>query len=428
MTTLACLRSPQLIAVVGGALLTIATIGCQEDAEPPTAAGLEPSTAVAEANALAFRQLSAGDDHTCGTTTGNAAYCWGGGALGAGGGTSFSTSPVPVVGGHAFQLLSAGRFHTCGVTTNGVAFCWGGNGGALGDGTDIDRPRPRQVVGGLTFRQISAGSLHTCGVTTGDAAYCWGHNQAGELGDGTSDQSLVPVPVAGGLAFRQVTGGDQVTCGVTTDDVVYCWGMNMVGQLGVGSDVGPETCFTGDSFDACSRSPVRVRGGQHFSTVSAGSEHACAVTLEDVAFCWGDNVFGELGRGTITGPDLCLGSVPCSTRPRRVVGGLAFASVDGGASHTCGVTTDGTGYCWGANGAGELGTGSKSGPETCLFDLPCSSEPLAVFGGHEFRSVTTGPGSSCGLTPNDVAFCWGGNVGDGTTQNRPRPRRVVGPS
>jgi alpha-tubulin suppressor-like RCC1 family protein len=59
--------------------------------------------------------------------------------------------------------------------------------------------------------------------------------RAGMLGTGTDASSLRPVPVAGGLSFRQVSAGSEHTCGVTTDDRVYCWGSNVWGQLGIGT-------------------------------------------------------------------------------------------------------------------------------------------------------------------------------------------------
>lgn len=63
------------------------------------------------------------------------------------------TSPVLVSGGLTFAEVSAGRArptalmrHTCGVTTNDVAYCWGGNiVGQLGDGTQINRLVPVRV-------------------------------------------------------------------------------------------------------------------------------------------------------------------------------------------------------------------------------------------------------------------------------------------
>ena len=103
---------------------------------------------------------------------------------------------MSVAGGLGFAAVSVGGTHTCGVTTGGAAYCWGDNGyGQLGDGTTTQRPSPVRVAGALTFRAVSAGSSHTCGLTTTRLAYCWGDNFRGALGDGTGVSSSVPVLV-----------------------------------------------------------------------------------------------------------------------------------------------------------------------------------------------------------------------------------------
>jgi alpha-tubulin suppressor-like RCC1 family protein len=145
------------------------------------------------------------------------------------------------------------------------------------------------VLGGLTFAQVSAGEYHSCGVTTAGAAYCWGRGYSGELGDGTTTYARSsPVAVQGGLTFAQVSAGAHYSCGVTTVGAAYCWGDNGGGQLGDGTTTTDRT------------SPVLVRGGLTFAQVSAGSGFTCGVTLDGVAYCWGENIYGQLGNGTTT--------------------------------------------------------------------------------------------------------------------------------
>ena len=45
----------------------------------------------------------------------------------------------------------------------------------------------------------------------------------------------------------------------------------------------------------------------------------------------------------------------CSLVPVAVSGGLVFKQLAGGGAHTCGLTSDGTAYCWGRNASGQLG-------------------------------------------------------------------------
>src|SRR5207253_863820 len=119
-------------------------------------------------------------------------------------------------------------------------------------------------------------------------AYCWGANNSGQLGDGTTTTRLTPVAVAGRLRFGQVSpDGTQHSCGVTTDDRAYCWGRNVFGELGDGTTTARLT-------------PVAVAGGLLFRQVSAGAFHTCGVTTGDLAYCWGyNNFFGALGDGRL---------------------------------------------------------------------------------------------------------------------------------
>jgi alpha-tubulin suppressor-like RCC1 family protein len=189
----------------------------------------------------------------------------------------------------------------------------------------------------------------------------------------------------------------------------------------------------GDGTTTDRLTPVAVVGGLRFRQVSAGNFHTCGVTTDNRAYCWGFNQTGELGNGTSTGPETCNNQridFSCSTRPVAVAGGLRFLVVSAGGNHTCGVTPGNLAYCWGFNAAGQLGNGTNTGPETCAAGRACSTRPVAAAGGLRFRQVAAGLDHTCGATPAKDAYCWGSNffgqLGDGTTTFRSTPVAVAG--
>jgi len=268
---------------------------------------------------VGFATISVGGG-TCALTPSGRAYCWGGNATGRVGDGTTTTRyvPVPVSGDHTFALLSAGSNPVCALTVDGTAYCWGDNrDGEVGDGTLINRPVPTPVAGGLVFQSVSAGRAHTCGVTVDDVAYCWGNNSLGELGDGTHADRVVPTPVSGGLTYDVVRPGGSHTCGLTTEGAAYCWGYNLVGELG-------------QPFAELHDSPVPVpvTGGHTFTSLEAGNSHACGRATDGLFYCWGTNVFGQLGIGTLTVGSYepvpvfgqrCFAGGRCSAAVRRVL-------------------------------------------------------------------------------------------------------------
>ncbi len=354
---------------------------------------------------VVLRFVTAGSDHTCGLTVDGAVLCWGSNdedQLGDGSGSG-STIPVAVeLSGAEIRSVVSGSYHNCAVDWDDRLYCWGENTfGQIGDGSTTNRPTPVEILAPDTagYHLVSPGDAHTCALTTDGAAYCWGANDASQLGDGTSTASTTPVAVSGGHAFTILSTRGYHACGVTTLGATLCWGDNDYGQHGSG--------------DAESTAlPTASAVGLDVAWLSAGLSHTCAV--DDGIYCWGDRGVGKVGDG----------STAMTLTPVSVSGGLSFATVRTGFySHTCGVTTDGDAYCWGSNDAGQLGDGGSAD----------STVPVAVAAGADTTfAVVTRPGSSfsCGLTTDGSAFCWGGNwsgqLGDGSFTDRATPVRVSG--
>lgn len=300
-------------------------------------------------SAVTLVTVDAGGRHVCGLDAAGRAYCWGeneSGQLGDGS-TMDRATPVAVTGGHVFAMIDAGLDHTCGVTTAGDGYCWGENQfGRLGDGSEVDRASPTPIAGGLQFLRLAAGWSHSCGVTGAGDAYCWGRNGVGALGADSS--SLTPIPVSGGLSFADASAGTEHSCGLGLDDETYCWGSNDGGALGI-----PLTVLA-------SSTPQPVQGDIPFTGVSVGWLFTCGLSSSGEAFCWGRESGGQIGNGA--DPPDCTSSpminVSCHPAPVAVAGGLDFSRISAGTSHACGVTTDGRAYCWGGNEAGELGDGT----------------------------------------------------------------------
>jgi alpha-tubulin suppressor-like RCC1 family protein len=94
---------------------------------------------------------------------------------------------------------------------------------------------------------------------------------------------------------------------------------------------------------------------------------------------------------------------------------LSFQSVSVGSTHSCALANAGRALCWGSGG--DLGDGTMLSRAT----------PVLVEGPQRFGELDASS-FTCGVTTNDVAWCWGtnesGRLGDGTTDYQPFPTRV----
>ena len=271
------------------------------------------------------------DAHTCALRTNGWLYCWGGnsvGQVGVASGDSRITAPTRVGVERDWSVVAVGSRFTCGVRLNGTLWCWGANdSGQLGRSGSGSRA-PVQVGTGTNWVDVDAGGLHACARRSDDSLWCWGDNTFSQLGLGDDEPRSGPTRV-GTATWIQVSTGTVHTCARRPDDSTWCWGNNDSGQLGTGPTSPRMT-------------PTRVIGlTDRFAMVSAGNQHTCATTSDGIAYCWGWNEDGQLGRGR-----------PGDTNsPIRVDTTATWLSVSAGGQ-TCGIQSDGSLWCWGLGAVG----------------------------------------------------------------------------
>jgi alpha-tubulin suppressor-like RCC1 family protein len=355
-----------------------------------------------------YTAVTVGAAHACALANNQLTYCWGDDIHGQTGtrlGVLQEPTPRAVVSVPRFATAAAGGDHSCALTAAGAASCWGRNDqGQLGRGTIGDDAFPGLIPTTLRFIALAAGGSHTCGLLASGVAYCWGVDGTGQLGNGGLGYSPVPDKVLSEAILVAITAGGSHTCALRADSTALCWGSNAAGQLGDG------THLNGFSLQTL---PVPVSGGLSFTRISAGGSHTCALTAAGAAYCWGANAAGQLGTGAVDSLE---------ETPHPVAGGLAFRAITAGGSHTCALTADSLAYCWGNDANGQLGDSAATGTPR--------PAPVPVTGGLRFAGLEAGASHTCGITAALVIYCWGlgtqGQLGQVFPQSSAVPLRVAG--
>lgn len=214
------------------------------------------------------------------------------------------------------------------------------------------------------------------------------------------------------ISFSSISSGTNHTCALTSDGNAYCWGRNSSGELGATSK---DTCKKEHVEFPCSTRPIAVSGGLHFTALVVGRFHSCGLSNEGRGYCWGSDYHGQLGAdsGLTTCHEPNGNPLKCASIPVPVAGGYRFALLVAGQLHTCGVTTAGVTYCWGLDEAGQLGSDSVSGPcgEPGEGQAPCRRTPVRVGGERTLVALAAGRSHTCGLDAQGQAWCWGRFLG-----------------
>jgi alpha-tubulin suppressor-like RCC1 family protein len=228
-----------------------------------------------------------------------------------------------------------------------------------------------------------------------------------------------PAPVGTSCGAGGVCNGNGV-CGVCEPGKTQCKGSGL------------QTCdATGQWMDSTCPDDKPICSGTTCSlsavSVATGSGHACALISDGTVRCWGTNITGQLGNGSIGGATLVPTTVPGLADVLQVSAGTYAACVRG---------ADGV-RCWGRYGVGPAistptlvpGTSgavevSAAGygalyalfPDGSVSTWPASAvtgtvadPPSAIAGVTDAAHLAAGYGGPCVLTNAATVVCWGPN-------------------
>jgi alpha-tubulin suppressor-like RCC1 family protein len=167
--------------------------------------------------------------------------------------------------------------------------------------------------------------------------------------------------------------------------------------------------------DAGAFNGLECDGTPCLTAVSTGGGHACAILGDETVRCWGQNVFGELGSGTLDGGQVVP---PQTTTPTAVAGlsGVLQIATGGygvGLGVSCAVLGAGSAMpeggtvCWGSNASGMLGlgvpadaaAGTAAPPALTITPLPLALDAV--------QRLALGGFFGCALVAGGDVACWG---------------------
>jgi hypothetical protein len=198
---------------------------------------------------------------------------------------------------------------------------------------------------GITAISVADSGYSVCAVGTGGAVWCWGYGYYGNLGIGDQSNSSFAVPVVADSGQTPVTGFKTIstsyynTCGLKTDGTVWCWGDNYYGEVGKGTDGQTTTTERYITYPA----QVKDLGTSATSVIASyWNYNACATTNDNSVYCWGNNGSGNLANGLNTG----YSNVPSQVLTAAATPLTNVAQALSWYGRPCALRTDGSIWCF----------------------------------------------------------------------------------
>ena len=273
----------------------------------------------------------------------------------------------------------------------------------------------------MKWKTMAHGWNHTCALTYSDKAYCWGENASGALGNNSTVDSSVPVAVdtsgvlAGKTILQITTVNEYSTAGGSTCVLASDNKVYCWGNA--------ESGRLGNGSSVNSLVPVAVDmtgvlAGKTVKSISGGYAFMCVIASDDRPYCWGENGAGQLGNNSTVDS-----SVPVAVSTAGALAGKTIKKLDSGDPFACVIASDDKMYCWGENSNGQLGNNTLADSL-----VPTALYMTGVLAGKTILDFDAGGWSGCAVASDKLAYCWGygqdGTLGNGTTTDSSVPVAV----
>jgi len=174
--------------------------------------------------------------------------------------------------------------------------------------------------------------------------YTWGYNNYGQLGQNNLTSYSSPIQLPGTWSTSGISSESFSSFGVKrTDGTLWVWGNGASGELGL------NIAGTAGRFS----SPVQLPGTT-WSAKRAGGRSTFgnfAIKTDGTLWAWGSPNAGQLGQNQ-------GGALEISSPVQ--IPGTTWATVAAGDRNVAAIKTNGTLWCWGQNGVGELGVNDRT--------------------------------------------------------------------
>jgi YD repeat-containing protein len=329
--------------------------------------------------------------------------------------------------------IATGKNHLLALTNHGKVFALGENDhGQRGIPDKIPSPWSEQDFANIVNVETSlknekivkvyAFENISCVLTNFGRILIWGDNHYGQLGDGTIINRHIPQV----LSFHQDRSINDEQIIEISMYSTHCVAVNSQGRvLTWGNNTYGQL---GNGTTTHYKTPTIltnfsiVPSKETMVQVSVGRVHSLAVTSQGRMYAWGSNDSRQLGDGTYNDR-----LTPTLINVPNLQSGESIAHISAGSSHSLAVTSQGRVYAWGSNWGGQLGDGTYNDRLTpTLINVP------SLQSGESIAHISAGSSHSLAVTTQGRVYAWGyngeGRLGDGTSNDRSTPTLINVPN